>query len=292
MPPRAHPSSRRSGAGAITIASSLTPPPPPPPARDDDEEKPTSDGLAFGFGWNGHGQLGLGDENERRAPRLIRVLSGVRVRQVFAGSCHSVVVDEDGIAYGFGGNSHGQLGTGDCRVRTTPERFDCDGQRVVNVACGARHTVLCTSRGRVLACGCNEQGQLGLGKADEDGGGSKLMLRPQVVGALSGTRIVGVAAGFAHTLFLSRPGLILASGLGESGQLGLAADAFRERESSDCVFQPASVGELASVACLAVAAGNYHSAALARDDGGVYTWGEGRYGSSLPQLGSTASDCF
>ena len=43
------------------------------------------------------------------------------------------------------------------------------------------------------------------------------------------------------------------------------------------VFTPSSVAELAIIACSAIACGNYHSCALSRDDGVVYTWGEGRY---------------
>jgi alpha-tubulin suppressor-like RCC1 family protein len=41
---------------------------------------------------------------------------------------------------------------------------------------------------------------------------------------------------------------------------------------------PAMLEALATVPCRTVGAGNFHSVALARDDGGLYTWGEGRFG--------------
>ena len=89
--------------------------------------------------------------------------SGIRVRLIAAGSSHSVAIDEEGVAHAWGNNAHGQLGMGDKIVRMTPEAIGCDGQRLAGVACGAKHTVFCTSCGRVLACGSNSNGQLGLG---------------------------------------------------------------------------------------------------------------------------------
>jgi len=306
-------SSRRSGAGALALHASeglLAALPPPPPQRSEEWSSSASpDGLCFAFGWNGNGQLGLGDSVERAAPRPLRSMftSGIRVRLIAAGSSHSVAIDEEGVAHAWGNNAHGQLGMGDKIVRMTPEAIGCDGQRLAGVACGAKHTVFCTSRGRVLACGSNSNGQLGLGTpADDD-----LVLRPEMLSALSGTRVVAVACGFAHTLFLSRPGAVLACGAGELGQLGLGSVPERcaghhERPTSAVlgtkqeqprvaapnghdvftltsvraphdVFTPSSVAELASVACSAIACGNYHSCALSRDEGVVYTWGEGRY---------------
>ena len=169
---------------------------------------------------------------------------------------------------------------------------------------GQRHSCAIMLSGTLQCWGSNSNGQLGLGTpADDD-----LVLRPETLTALSGTRVVAVACGFAHTLFLSRPGAVLACGAGECGQLGLGS--VHERPTSAVlgtkqeqlrvaapngrcaghdvftltsvctphdVFTPTSVAELAIVACSAIATGNYHSCALSRDDGVVYTWGEGRY---------------
>ena len=268
--------SRACGAGTLSVPTA-----PPPTLGDEiaDGTSSPSDGLVLAWGWNAHGQLGLGDDNVRPDPRPLRSLlaSGVRICFLSAGSSHSVAVDDRGGAYSFGGNSHGQLGVGDCGDRLVPCRLDTDGQRVVDVACGARHTVLCTARGRVFGCGDHAQGQLGLGPLSDDPSAVSLDLveslnvRPRTLASMSGVRCSALSAGFAHTLFLTRPGQVLACGAGESGQLGTGS-------AEERVTSPAVVGGLASVACCAVAAGNYHSCALARDGGGVYTWGEGRYG--------------
>ena len=254
-----------------------------------------------------HGQLGTGDESERPGPRPLRSLpsNNIRAQLVACGSMHSVCVDQHGVAWTWGANAHGQLGTGDHGKRLEPTRISCDGQRVSSIAAGASHTLFCTSRGRAFACGSNEHGQCGGGRADSFGQiqylkdehdnpyGKSLSpstealsgfsptrpttadaakLEPTAIVELVGVRLVMVAAGFSHSLFLSRPGGILSCGNGESGQCGNGL--------TNAVNMPASavLGPLETIAAKFICTGNFHSAALAREDGAVYTWGDGRYG--------------
>lgn len=168
--------------------------------------------TAFAFGYNGHGQCGTGDYNDRSAPRPVRALvsAGIHAQLVSCGSMHSILVDQHGGAWVWGANSHGQLGTGGRSDRAEPVRITCDGQRVVGLAAGGSHTLLCTARGRAFACGSNAYGQLGLPHDDPaasayvDVADSRTLLVPTVVAELLGTRIVAVAAGFSHSSFLSR----------------------------------------------------------------------------------------
>ena len=168
--------------------------------------------TVFAFGYNGHGQCGVGDYNDRSAPRPVRALvsAGIQAQLVSCGSMHSILVDQHGGAWAWGANSHGQLGTGGRSDRAEPARITCDGQRVVGLAAGGSHSLLCTSRGRAFACGSNAAGQLGLPHDDPaavayaGSGDSKTLLVPTVVAELLGTRIVAVAAGFTHSAFLSR----------------------------------------------------------------------------------------
>ena len=139
----------------------------------------------------------------------------------------------------------------------------------MSLACGSAFTLFCTSRGRVFACGSNSHGQLGFAH-DEYADTDPIAQQPTLVNALAGTRVVGAAAGFSHALFLSRPGGVLSCGAGECGQCG--------HGDEQATYSVSVVSALASVPCLALAAGNYHSVALAKDDGGVYAWGEGAFG--------------
>jgi alpha-tubulin suppressor-like RCC1 family protein len=101
-----------------------------------------------------------------------------------------------------------------------------DGQRVTHAACGARHTLLATARGRVLSCGHNGRGQLGLGELPR---GALSCDRPRLLDELLGTRVVDLWAGFEHSLFLSGAGLLLSCGAGDLGQLGQGGESPRVR---------------------------------------------------------------
>ena len=118
----------------------------------------------FGFGYNGHGQLGCGDTRAHAAPQLLRDLASIALTSLACGSGHSVAIDAAGGAHAWGDGASGQLGTGDRADRASPELVRLDGQRVTRAACGSRHTLLATARGRVLSCGHNGRGQLGLGE--------------------------------------------------------------------------------------------------------------------------------
>ena len=142
------------------MAGGLSAPPQPTDEDERTEERPPY--TVYGFGWNGHGQLGTGDVVERSAPRPLKSLStaGVRACLICVRSTHSCCIDQHGGGT-WGANGHGQLGVGDRGTRLEPTRITCDGQRV-DVAAGSSHTLLCTARGRAFACGSNEHGQCGL----------------------------------------------------------------------------------------------------------------------------------
>ncbi|GAB2223151.1 hypothetical protein Droror1_Dr00017289 [Drosera rotundifolia] len=77
-------------------------------------------------------------------------------------------------------------------------------------------------------------------------------------------KIVSIAAGEAHTLALTGDGRVYSWGRGTFGRLGTGSD------DSDLLFPvPVSAGE--DVKFVGVAAGSYHSLALA-DDASVWSW--------------------
>jgi alpha-tubulin suppressor-like RCC1 family protein len=214
--------------------------------------------------WCNTGQLGCGDTRARAAPQLLRDLGSISLTSLACGSGHSVAIDAAGGAHAWGDGASGQLGTGDRADRVTPELVRLDGQRVTRAACGARHSLLATARGRVLSCGHNGRGQLGLGELPR---GALSCDRPRLLDELLGTRVLELWAGFEHSYFLSGAGLLLSCGAGDLGQLGQGslADA----------HAPAAVVGLAVLVHTA-ASGNYHGLALTED--GVMSWGEGLYG--------------
>ncbi|RUS84732.1 hypothetical protein EGW08_007519 [Elysia chlorotica] len=132
-------------------------------------------GCVYSFGLGSRGQLGHGDVEMERTPRLIEALEGVKMVGIQAGGWHSLSVSESGDVYAWGWNESGQLGISSVgpgsndRVSpgvliTEPECVTLPSEDPIKAAaCGSRHTLLLSECGQVFASGWNRYGQLGLG---------------------------------------------------------------------------------------------------------------------------------
>ena len=87
-------------------------------------------------------------------PTPIPALSGKTVAAVACGDTHTLVATGDGELYSFGRNQNGQLGTGNTNDSLRPLQVEAlEGRRITGVACGAEHSVCCTSEGEVYSFG-------------------------------------------------------------------------------------------------------------------------------------------
>ena len=75
----------------------------------------TASGKVYAWGWNGFGQLGLGDLKSRNTPTLIPNLYGVRA--IAAGEGHALAIGKKQL-FGWGSNESGQLGKAAARQMT------------------------------------------------------------------------------------------------------------------------------------------------------------------------------
>jgi alpha-tubulin suppressor-like RCC1 family protein len=64
----------------------------------------------FAWGYNGYGQLGLGDCLNRRAPCVVDGLWAMPVAALAAGDSHSAALTANGFLFTWGLNDKGQLG--------------------------------------------------------------------------------------------------------------------------------------------------------------------------------------
>jgi len=160
-------------------------------------------------------------------------------------------------AYGWGMNTHGQVGVGSSSSAILAPTPISSLQFVTAVSGGARHSLALTAGGSVYAWGFNSHEQLG--------GEGPPTRSPILVEAVSGAK--AVAAGGSHSLALLRNGTVMAWGNDESGQLG-------NGKTSEAAA-PAPVSGLSGV--VAVAAGEDHSLALL-SDGTVMAWGDNERG--------------
>ena len=215
------------------------------------------DGTTWTWGDNSYGQLGHGkvpnatsivnqsNSSSKNEPKQVLSMRFALVSHVALGSYHTALVTENGDLFMCGRGDSGQLGLGNYLDQPSPvcvtslERHD-----VIDVACGAEHTVVCTEAGMVFGMGSNHFSQLGLGDGEVDGNaGNKSSASKRQRGSSprnnfsnhvkhntpqhiclgdlkpnKNVQVWRVAAGTKYSMFISRNGNIF--GCGESGYNG------------------------------------------------------------------------
>lgn len=131
------------------------------------------------------------------------------------------------------------------------------------------HTIVVNSEGKVYTWGYNNHGQLGNGKTDTP---SNVPVAVDTGGVLDGKTITAVAMGMEHSIALASDGTIYTWGRNDYGQLGNG-----NNSDSNVPVAVVTSGVLSGKTIISVAAGVWHSIALA-SDGTVYTWGRNAYG--------------
>ncbi|NXM81550.1 HERC5 ligase, partial [Oenanthe oenanthe] len=152
-------------------------------------------GELFTWGWNTHGQLGVGSQTKlTREPQLVQRLKGIPLAQIAAGGAHSTTVSLSGAVYSWGKNSFGQLGLGDMKDRDCPAYVGAlEHWKTVFISCGADHTAVLSKEGLVCTFGAGGSGQLGHNSTRNE-------LLPRVVAELWGARVTHIACGRQYTL--------------------------------------------------------------------------------------------
>jgi alpha-tubulin suppressor-like RCC1 family protein len=188
---------------------------------------------------------------------------------VAAGSDHSCGLAA-GVAYCWGENRWGGLGTGDTDFRMVPTRVAGD-HRFRAISVGEGYTVALTDMGLIYAWGQNSYGQLG------DGTTTDRYLPTWVpTGSLD---FAAISAGGSHVLALTRTyGELYAWGNNSHGQFGNGT----MQSSSTPVPVPGIPG---ATHFDAVSAGAMHSLALS--DGIVLAWGRNHWGQVGDQTTSS-----
>ena len=216
-------------------------------------------GSVVAAGDNASGQLGDGTHVDNIGVWLTDL--GANVTSVAAGDRHSLAVKDDGTVWGWGSNDHGQLGlgAGAPAASTTPVQVPAL-THVVAVAAGDTHSLALKDDGTVWAWGDNSSGQLGNGTTVQKNA-------PTLVPFAVGVRIAAIAAGRAHSLFLSAadssyyPRYVCVCGDNSRGQIG-------NNSATDQAY-PVLVNV---PGVTAIAAGADHSIILL-SDGSIRCWG-------------------
>ncbi|KXJ15070.1 RCC1 and BTB domain-containing protein 1 [Exaiptasia diaphana] len=86
-------------------------------------------GELYAWGYNGNGQLGVGNNTNQPCPCRVIGLVGVVITQIMCGYAHSLALSDSGCLYSWGANSYGQLGTGNKTHLVTPNKIASDKGR-------------------------------------------------------------------------------------------------------------------------------------------------------------------
>ncbi|KAH0515912.1 RCC1 and BTB domain-containing protein 1 [Microtus ochrogaster] len=98
-------------------------------------------GEVYGWGYNGNGQLGLGNNGNQLTPVRVAALHNVCVNQIACGYAHTLALTDDGLLYAWGANTYGQLGNGNKINVLNPTHIMVEKERAQGI-CPGRYTCL------------------------------------------------------------------------------------------------------------------------------------------------------
>lgn len=158
----------------------------------------TSGGLAYCWGYNRYGQLGIGTfggiPGYRQSPML--VTGGVSTwNGVSVGNYFSLGSTSTGLAYGWGNNVSGKLGDGTTSSRASPVTVVGGITNWSQIRAGQTHSIGLTSTGVLYGWGNNGNGQIG------DGTTTQKSSPVTIVGSVSGWSRID--AGTNHTVAIA-----------------------------------------------------------------------------------------
>jgi regulator of chromosome condensation len=123
----------------------------------------------------------------------------LEIKKITGGHDHSVLLTKDGAVYSWGRNNYGQLGLGldekeDVKEPRIIKSFGDD--KIVDISCGAYHTLFLSKEGVVYGCG--------LSKDDRIPGGGKNINKPtKFFDSVDDHKIIGISSGKKHNLLIT-----------------------------------------------------------------------------------------
>jgi hypothetical protein len=230
-------------------------------------------GELYGWGYNDKYQLGLRHRYNQERPQLIKDLCHETIIQVACGQQHTLALTKNGKVYSWGLGVFGQLGHGRLSDKASPTLIKhLEDYRIVQVACGAHHSLVRDETGKVWSFGSSEYGQQGGSKSHEDWGTGErgnskektyFYATPRLVESSFGGRpVVFIACGNLHNIAINESGELYTWGWGVQGALGHGNRRFQ--------LYPTLVTKLRGEPISAAAASGNHTLAITAS--GSSTW--------------------
>lgn len=200
-------------------------------------------GHVYSFGSGAHGQLGHTDGLDYAKPKLVEAISKLSVVTIVCGGNHTLVLTTEGLVYGFGSNSHGQLGNAVHSDVFHPRRLVHEAF-VGGVPTPVAAEELYINSHELDSRAVREFSEL---TTKSDPNVPKSTNTPK-------SKVIGAAAGKMHTVLLTEKGRVFVCGGGSHGQLGLRA--------RDDVSSVTLLSTMITVSVTQVGAGDLHTVML------------------------------
>ena len=176
----------------------------------------TGNSYVWTCGQNSYGELGHGDQGQRKVFTRAHFLEGKCVVSIGAGNEHSVFVSKSGQMFVCGYNDNGQCGMGSTQqVRQLSQVTSLEGEEItqVHIYNGCEHTLAVSRDGKLYSFGYNYRGQLGLGTTNSES-------TPRPVKSLLSRKVSLAACSYHHSMILCADGALFSVGRNDCGQLG------------------------------------------------------------------------
>ena len=170
-----------------------------------------NNGTLWSCGYNGNGELGLGDTTDRYT--FTQITTNTNIKSVYCGNGYTFTLKNDGTLWNCGRNEYGQLGLGDTTNRNTFTQVTTNTDNIKSVYCGGYHTFILENDGTLWGCGANGNSQLGLGDTTNRNTFTQVTTNTD--------NIKSVYCGSYHTFILKNDGTLWGCGYNSYGQLGL-----------------------------------------------------------------------
>ena len=239
-----------------------------------------SNGEVWAWGYNGYGQLGIGNKESKSAPTRVGNMSNIV--DIATGDNHTLFVNVNGNVLATGLNSNGQLGDMTAELRMAPvyvvDIYGDKIENIVKVAARGNKSVALDSEGNVWAWGngysryatkvANIKNAVDIsaeyvvkanGKVAKISNGQELQ---------NVTNAIEVSTGSDHTLIRTQDGLGFGIGNNTYGQLGNG----NKTNATVPVIVKDSTGRQVLSGIKQLKAGNGFSMAVL-ENGDVYVWG-------------------
>ncbi len=243
----------------------------------------TKDDKTYAFGRNSLGKLGFGHNRVVNEIQIVEELCDQQIIDVANGLNHCIARNSSGKVYCWGRNFWGQLGIGSenyswgfvfgflgrsqykSYLKPILNQY-LNNELVVDISCGAGHSLVLTNCGEVYAWGENYNGQIGNGCNDTQ-------LKPIKVKGFNNEKVVMISCGSCHSMALTECGHVYSWGHNKFGQLGIGNTV----DSYEPKFVAAIDENKCNVSIKKIICGSRHSVLLS-SDGNIYAFGRNRDG--------------